>query len=118
MGRPNMFGSYEEIDPLREVRKARALKTVGGFAAAGFLLPLLLLAYYTVANHMDKFPNTNLLFYLCPSSIVCMGLDNASVSTAIFVWLIIAASNAILYAVPGIAIALIFCFRKSNRGTL
>ena len=47
-----------------------------------------------------------------------MGLDNASVSTAIFVWLIIAASNAILYAVPGIAIALIFCFRKSNRGTL
>jgi hypothetical protein len=35
--RPNMFGSYEEIDPVREARKARALKAVGGFAAAGFL---------------------------------------------------------------------------------
>ena len=113
-----MFGSYEEIDPVREVRKARALKTVGGFAAAGFLLPLLLLAYYTVANHMGKFPNTNLLFYLCPSSIVCMALDNASISTVVVVWLLIAASNAVLYAVPGVAVALILCFLKTNRGTI
>ena len=113
-----MFGNYEEIDPIMEVRKARALTTVGGFAAAGFLLPLLLLAYYTVANHMGKFPNTNLLFYLCPSSVACMGLDHASISTAVIVWLLIATSNAVLYAVPGIAVALILCFRKSNRGTL
>ncbi len=113
-----MFGSYEEIDPLREKRKARSLKIVGGFAATGFLLPLLLLAYYTAANHIGKFPSTDLLFYLCPSSVACMGLDNASTSTAIVVWLMIAASNAVLYAVPGIAVALIFRFRKSKQSAI
>lgn len=96
----------------------RALKTVGGFAAAGFLLPLLLLAYYTAANHMGKFPSTDLLFYLCPSSIMCMGLEHASISTGIVVWLIIASSNAALYALPGIVVALIFRFGKSNRGEI
>lgn len=113
--RSNMFGSYEETDPIREVRKARALKTIGGFAAAGFLLPLLLLAYYSVANSMGKFPNTNLLFDLCPTSIMCMALDKASTSTAVIVWLMIAASNAVIYAVPGIAVALILHFRYSSR---
>jgi hypothetical protein len=97
---------------------ARGLKIVCGFAAAGFLLPLLLLAYYSFANHIGIFPNTNLLFYVCPSSMLCMALDNASMSTAIVVWLIIAGSNAVLYAVPGIVVALIFRFRLSNRGTL
>jgi hypothetical protein len=113
-----MFGNYEENDLVREVRKARAVKTVGGFAAAGFLLPLLLLAYYSVANYMGKFPNTDLLFDLCPTSIMSMALDKASTSTAVVVWLIIAASNAVLYAVPGIAVALILYFRKTNRSTL
>ena len=109
-----MFGSYEEVDPASEVRRTRALKTVGGFAAAGFMLPLLLLAYYSAANRIGKFPNTDLLFYLCPSSIACMGLDNASTSTAIVVWLIIAASNAVLYALPGVGVAFIFRLRKSK----
>lgn len=112
-----MFGSYEEIDPVREVRKARALKTVGGFAAAGFLLPLLLLAYYSAANSLGKFPSTDLLFDLCPSSILSMGLDKASTSTAIVVWLLIAASNAVLYALLGIVVALIFRLRKSKRSS-
>jgi hypothetical protein len=96
----------------------RALKIVCGFSAAGFLLPLLLFAYYTVANHLGKFPNTEALFYLCPSSILCMGLDKASTSTAVVVWLVIAASNAVLYALPGIAVALILRFRNPNRDTI
>lgn len=92
----------------------RALRVVGGFAAVGFLLPLFLLAYYTAAHHMSRYPNTDLLFYLCPSSIICMGLDNASVSTAVIVWLFISASNAVLYALPGLVVALILRFRNSN----
>jgi hypothetical protein len=93
---------------------AKSLKVIGGFAAAGFLAPLFLLAYYTAAHHMGRYPNTNLLFDLCPSSIMCMGLDNASVSTAIVVWLLICASNAVLYAIPGIVVAMFLRFRKSN----
>lgn len=93
---------------------AKSLKVVGGFAAVGFLLPLSLLAYYTAANHIGRYPNTNLLFDLCPSSIMCMALDHASASTAVVVWLLIATSNAVLYAVPGIVVALILRFRNSN----
>ena len=112
-----MFGSYEKTDSVREVRKARALKIVCGFSAAGFLLPLLLLAYYSAANSIGKFPSTDLLFSLCPSSIMCMGLEHASISTGIFVWLMIAASNAILYALPGIAVASVFHFISSKRSS-
>jgi hypothetical protein len=93
---------------------ARTLRIVGGFAMVGFFLPLLLLAYYTAANHLGKYPNTNLLFYICPSSIMCMALDNAPVSTAVFVWLAISTSNAALYALLGIVIALVIRFRSSN----
>jgi hypothetical protein len=92
----------------------RTLRIVSGFAAVGFLLPLLLLAYYSAARYIGKNPNTDLLLYLCPSSIMCMALDNASVSTAVFAWLFIAASNAVLYALPGVVAALIFRFRKSS----
>ena len=112
-----MFGNYEETNPVGEKRKARALKIVGGFATVGFMLPLLLLAYYSAANSIGNFPNTDLLFYLCPSSIMCMGLEHASISTGIVVWLMIAASNAILYALPGIAVALVFWFIRSKRSS-
>src|ERR1035437_4085429 len=74
-------------------------------------------AYYTAAHYVGRFPNTNLLFDLCPSSIMCMGLDNASVSAAVVVWLFICASNAVLYALPGVVVALILRFRSSNRDT-
>jgi hypothetical protein len=95
----------------------RTLRIVVGSAAVGFVLPLLLLAYYAAANYAGNYPNTNLLFYLCPTSILCMALDNASTATAIFVWLLISTSNAVLYALPGVVVALILRFRDSNSDT-
>src|ERR1700723_801796 len=90
------------------------LKIVGAFAVVGFLLPWLFLAYYLIAHRMDKYPGTTLLFYLCPSSIMSMGLDNVSFLSGFIGWLFISASNALLYVVPGIAIALLRYFWKSN----
>jgi hypothetical protein len=90
------------------------LQIVSAFVAVGFVLPWLFLAYYMIAHRMDKYPGTTLLFYLCPSSIMSMGLDNASFLTGFIGWLLISASNAVLYAVPGIAIALLRYFWKSN----
>jgi hypothetical protein len=63
----------------------KILKIVGGFAAVGFVLPLLVLAYSIVMAYIGKYPNVDFLFYLCPPSILCLGLDKASTSTAVFV---------------------------------
>jgi hypothetical protein len=93
---------------------AKTLKIVCGFAAVGFFLPLILLTYYTVAQHNGKNPNTDPLFYLCPSSIMSMGLTHGWGSTAVVVWLLISASNAVLYAIPGVVVALIRRVRSSN----
>jgi hypothetical protein len=86
----------------------RGSKIVAGFAAVGFVLPWLLLAYYAVANGMGKHPSTALLMYLCPSSIAALGLDNASFLVGIFGWLAISGTNAVLYSVPGVLVALLF----------
>ncbi len=71
-------------------------KIAGIFASAGFFLPLLLLAYSVLTGKQVD----GLLFWLCPSAIISMALDHAATSTAIEVWLIIATSNALLYAAP------------------
>ena len=79
-----------------------------GFAAVGFLLPLLSMVFYVIARHFDKFPDMTLLMYVCPSTIISMALDNASAGTAVVVWLMISASNAVLYALIPFAIVLIY----------
>jgi hypothetical protein len=80
------------------------LKIVGGFAATGFCLPLLLLAFWEFSQAPDV---SLLLFWVCPTSIMSMGLDGATGATAIEGWLVIGASNAVLYAVVGLLVALI-----------
>lgn len=79
---------------------------MGGFAAVGFLLPWLLLGSYAIAGHMGARPSPGLLLYLCPSSIISLGLDKASFAGALMGWLLISASNAVLYAVLGIVVAI------------
>ena len=70
------------------------------------MLPWLLLAFYAIAHRMGGNPSTAPLLYLCPSSIAALGLDNASLIVGLMGWLLISASNAVLYAIPGIVIAL------------
>jgi hypothetical protein len=93
---------------------ARRLRIVSGFAAVGFVLPWLLLAFYAVADHLGAHPSTMPLLYLCPSSIVALGLDHASPIIGLFGWLFISASNAVLYAVLGIVVAIFAALRKSD----
>jgi hypothetical protein len=86
----------------------RGSKIVGGFAAVGFVLPWLLLAFYAIAHHMGGHPSTAPLLLLCPSSISAIGLDNASLIVGLFGWLVISGTNAVLYSIPGVFVALLF----------
>ncbi len=87
---------------------------MGGFAAVGFLLPWLLLGCYGMARHMGAHPSPELLLYLCPSSIISLGLDNASLAGGLMGWLLISATNTVLYAVLGVAVAICVRLWKSN----
>jgi hypothetical protein len=80
----------------------RGLKVVGGFAIAGFALPWLLLTFYAFAHELDWHPSINPLLYLCPSSILALGLDDASALVGLLGWLLIALRNAVLYAAIGV----------------
>lgn len=87
------------------------LKIIAGFAAVGFTLPLLLLAFYDLSGTTAG----ELFVWVCPASILSMGLDNSSWITAVIVWLIICASNAVLYAMAGSAVAFLFNLRNLGK---
>lgn len=80
----------------------------------GFIVPWLLLAYYTIAHRTGHFPSTTPLLYMCPSSIMALGLDNASPLVGLLGWLIIALSNAVLYAMPGVLVGTAVGLWKSD----
>jgi hypothetical protein len=69
----------------------KSLQIVGGFAIVGFVVPWLLLAFYAIAHRMGGSPSTAPLLYLCPSSIMALGLDNASLIVRLIGWLFISA---------------------------
>jgi hypothetical protein len=92
----------------------KRLQIVGAFAAVGFVLPWFLLAFYLVARRVNWNPSTTPLLYLCPSSIMSLALDNASWPVGLFGWLLISASNAVLYAIPGVMVSLFVGWRKSS----
>jgi hypothetical protein len=80
----------------------KSTKVVIGFAVAGFVLPIPLLAFKS---------NAMLLFYLCPPSIVAwaFAIDGPRwLPDSGVLWLIMCATNAILYATLASAIALIY----------
>ena len=86
------------------------MKIIGGFAVVGFVLPLLLLVYY----HFSGTGAGEGFVRVCPACIMSMALDNASTFTAVTVWLIICTTNAILYSLPGAAIAFLASLRKPD----
>ena len=92
----------------------KRLQVVGVFAAVGFVLPWLLLAFYLIARRVNWNPSTTPLLYLCPSSIMSLGLDNASWLVGLFGWLLISASNAVLYSIPGFIVSLFIGRQKSD----
>jgi len=87
---------------------------VGAFAAVGFALPWLLLAVYAIARQVGMNPSTAPLLYVCPSSILSLGLDNASWIVGLCGWLLISVSNALLYSIPGVVVSLFVGLRKSG----
>jgi hypothetical protein len=91
----------------------KRLQVVGVFAAVGFVLPWLLMAFYAIARRVGANPSTTPLLYLCPSSILSLELDNASWIVGLFGWLLISASNALLYSIPGVVVSLLVGLRKS-----
>jgi hypothetical protein len=92
----------------------RGLKVVGVFAGVGFVVPWLLVVFYAIAHKIGRHPSTTPLVYLCPSSIAALGLDNASLIMRLFGWLLISMSNAVLYAIPGIAVGIVVSLHKSD----
>ena len=87
---------------------------MGGFAVVGFVLPWLLLAFYAISRRLGENPSAMPLLYLCPSSIISIGLDNASLIVGLLGWLLISGSNAVLYSIPGIVVSLFVGLRKST----
>jgi hypothetical protein len=91
----------------------KRLKIVGAFASIGFTLPWVLVAFYAIAHRLGGNPSTKPLLYLCPSSIISLGLDSASLLVGLFGWLLISVSNAVLYSIPGVIVSLFVGWRKS-----
>jgi hypothetical protein len=92
----------------------RGLKIVAAFATVGFIVPWLLLVFYAIAHKVGGHPSTTPLLYLCPSSIMAVGLDNASLLVGLLGWLLISVSNAVIYAIPGVAVGIVASLCKST----
>jgi hypothetical protein len=91
----------------------KRLQVVGMFASIGFIVPWVLVAFYAIAHRFGGNPSTKPLLYLCPSSIISLGLDNASLLVGLLGWLLISVSNAILYSIPGFVVSLLVGWGKS-----
>ncbi|MGB6405088.1 MAG: hypothetical protein WBF26_19765 [Candidatus Sulfotelmatobacter sp.] len=86
---------------------------MGVFASIGFMVPWLLVAFYAIAHRLGGNPSIKRLLFLCPYSIISLGLDNASLLVGLFGWLLISVSNAVLYSIPGVVVSLFVGWRKS-----
>jgi hypothetical protein len=81
--------------------------TTAVFAACGFLICWILLAYSAFAHAHHQMPDMKLFMTLCPPSIISLGLDNASVPVALLGWAMIGLLNALTYSVPGLLVGLL-----------
>ena len=97
-----------------QVNLRRGLKVVAAFAAVGFIVPWLLVVFYAIAHKMGNHPSTTPLIYLCPSSIIALGLDNAPLIVGLLGWLLISISNAVVYTIPGITAGIVAGLCKSD----
>jgi hypothetical protein len=83
----------------------RKLKVIAAFALLGFVVPwgLLALGYFESLNgHVLSY---KVFLWLCPMSVVSLGLDSASLVVGLLGWLMISLTNAILYGVAGIVVS-------------
>jgi hypothetical protein len=78
-------------------------RVIAGFGAAGFTISWLLFLFYSYAHWIEWNPSTTPLLYLCPASILSLGLDRSSLLVGLLGWLLISLSNAVLYSIVGIA---------------
>ena len=83
-------------------------------AIIGFILPLLTILFCVASDFFGRDPNVDALFYLCPTAVMSMALDTASTGTAIVIWLIIAITNSILYALVAAVPVLFISIWKSD----
>ena len=88
-------------------RLQKSATLVFAFFAAGFVMAWLLLGVYAAARAVSISLSTTPLLFLCPTSILSMGLDNASWPMALLGWLIIALTNAGLYSVVGFVVGIV-----------
>jgi hypothetical protein len=89
-------------------------KIIAIFAAIGFVMPLLVSAVYAIAGRMNVHPSYAWASYLCPPSLMALGLEGASPLAVVWGYLLIASSNAFLYALPGLAVGLYVHLRNSD----
>ncbi|HTV60736.1 MAG TPA: hypothetical protein VMJ93_17820 [Verrucomicrobiae bacterium] len=92
----------------------KSLRVVAGFAAFGFALPWALLAYYVIAHRMGMHPSAAPLVYLCPTSIMSLGLENKTGAAGLLGWAVISVGNSVMWAIPGIVVSLFLGVRKSS----
>ncbi|MGB8888837.1 MAG: hypothetical protein WCC87_19060 [Candidatus Korobacteraceae bacterium] len=94
----------------------KSLRVVFISAVIGFVIAWLLLATYSIAQHIGVNLGTDLLLYLCPTSVLSLALDNASLGVALFGWLVISITNAALYSIIGLIVgAVLFPMWKLNQ---
>ena len=96
-------------------RLQKSIRVVFAFAVTGFAMAWFLLAVYAVAHYLKLNPSSMSLAYLCPASILALGLDSASWLVGLLGWLFISLSNAALYSIVGILVgAVLFPLWKSD----
>ena len=83
----------------------RKLKVIAAFASFGFVVTwgLLALGYFESLN--GHVLSSKVFLWLCPMSVVSLGLDSASLVVALLGWLMISLTNAILYGLAGIVVS-------------
>lgn len=81
---------------------SRRFKIISGFSGVGFFITFALL--FLAVRTKD----TTLLLSLCPASVVSMGFDSAALWVGIAGWIAIAAMNAFLYGLVGVAVSCMF----------
>ena len=81
-------------------------KILLGFAALGFFIAPAFLIYSGHVLH-QRFPNQRLLAILCPPSMLSIAFAGSSRAETIVGWGFLSATNAFIYVLLGIAVALL-----------
>ena len=81
-------------------------KIILGFAALGFFIGPAFLIYWGQVLH-QRFPNERLLAIVCPPSMLSIAFAGSSHAETIVGWGFLCATNAFLYVLVGIVVAVL-----------